>query len=458
LAINNYVPVLAEAGMLMIINFINSMSNAVMEHGDELIAAVENMINSMVYFALSAIQSIVEEIPLIGDKLGGVLEKAKNSVKDKMTTDEMANIGSEGARKLASKSGDFESSGSALGGAFTKGLTESTDEAALGGVGEKLLGSLDGLTGDFNTKGVEAMAGWGAGADSQTDAAAASADKVNDKALNRMKLARKKYVTEGGTGVKKIGEGMRDSKAVGEVRKAGENAGGKGVDGAKSKRKDFVSAGKDAASGYVEGINSKQSAVYSSGGNMAKWALMGTKERQNSNSPSKEFGKLGVDGGEGYIVGITSTLGDVRKATSKMAGTALDGMQSAITKINDLINQGDNYSPVIRPVVDLSGVAAGASQISGYFNSPTVSPYTDQVNAIVNGGVLGVTGQLNVASVKGNREVVDSIAEIRADIYDLNAAIRSMQLVLDTGATVGGIYQKMDAKLGQVQGYKGRNI
>ena len=141
-----------------------------------------------------------------------------------------------------------------------------------------------------------------------------------------------------------------------------------------------------------------------------------------------------------------------------MAESALDGMQSAITKINDLINQGDNYSPVIRPVVDLSGVAAGASQISGYFNSPTVSPYTDQVNAIVNGGVLGVTGQLNVASVKGNREVVDSIAEIRADIYDLNNAIRNMQLVLDTGATVGGIYQKMDAKLGQVQGYKGRNI
>ena len=53
---------------------------------------------------------------------------------------------------------------------------------------------------------------------------------------------------------------------------------------------------------------------------------------------------------------------------------------------------------------------------------------------------------------------MDSIAEIRADIYDLNSAIRSMQLVLDTGATVGGIYQKMDAKLGQVQGYKGRNI
>lgn len=452
------IPVIVNAGVELITHFIDAMANAIVVNSDKILTAINNLINSILYFALSAIQTILQEIPLIGDKLGGALETAKQSVKDKMSTDEMANIGSEGAKKLASKSGDFESSGSTLGGAFTKGLTESTDETALGGVGEKLLGSLDGLTGDFNTKGIEAMTGWGEGADSKTDSAAKSVDKVNDKALDKMKLARKKYVTEGGTGVKKIGEGMRDSKAVGEVRKAGENAGGKGAEGAKSKRKDFVSAGKDAASGYVEGINSKQSAVYSSGGNMAKWALMGTKERQKSNSPSKEFAKLGEDGGEGYVGGVLSTLSDIRKATSKMAGSALDGMQSAIGRINDLIGQGDNFTPVIRPVVDLSGVAAGASQISGYFNSPTVSPYTDQVNAIVNGGVLGVTGQLNVASVKGNREVVDSIAEIRADIYDLNNAIRNMQLVLDTGATVGGIYQKMDAKLGQVQGYKGRNI
>ena len=452
------IPIIVNAGVELITHFIDAMANAIVTNSDKILTAITNLVNSILYFVLNAIQSIVQEIPLIGNKLGGALETAKNSVKDKMSSDEMANIGSEGAKKLASKSGDFESSGSILGGAFTKGLTDSTDETVLGGVGEKLLGSLDGLTGDFNTKGVEAMTGWGAGADSKTDEAAKSVDNVNDKALDRMKLARKKYVTEGGTGVKKIGEGMRDSKAVGEVRKAGENAGGKGAEGAKSKRKDFVSAGKDAASGYVEGINAKQSAVYSSGGNMAKWALMGTKERQKSASPAKEFAKLGDYAGEGYVVGVMGTLSDVRKATSKMAGSALDGMQSAIGKINDLIGQGDNFSPVIRPVVDLSGVAASASQISGYFNSPTVSPYTDQVNAIVNGGVLGVTGQLNVASVKGNREVVDSIAEIRADIYDLNNAIRNMQLVLDTGATVGGIYQKMDAKLGQVQGYKGRNI
>ena len=452
------IPIIVNAGVELITHFIDAMANAIVVNSDKILTAINNLINSILYFALSAIQAILQEIPLIGDKLGGALEKAKNSVKDKMSTDEMANIGSEGAKKLASKSGDFESSGLTLGGAFTKGLEAGTNGDALGGLGEKVLGGLDGLTGDFNTKGTEAIGGWASGAESKTDSAAQAVDKVNSKSLDKLKLARKKYVTEGSTGVKKIGEGMRDGKAVGEVTKAGENAGKKGADGAKSKRKEFVSAGKDAASGYIEGIKSKQTAVSNAGGSMAKWALMGTKERQDSNSPSKEYAKLGVDGGEGYIVGITSTLGDVRKATGKMAGTALDGMQSAITKINDLINQGDNYSPVIRPVVDLSNVSASASQISGYFNNPTVAPYTDQVNAIVNGGVLGVTGQLNVASVKGNREVVDSIAEIRADIYDLNNAIRNMQLVLDTGATVGGIYQKMDAKLGQVQGYKGRNI
>ena len=134
-------------------------------------------------------------------------------------------------------------------------------------------------------------------------------------------------------------------------------------------------------------------------------------------------------------------------------------MESAIAKMLDLLNTSVDTSPVITPVFDLSRVGKSVGMLNsiiGNQNGVTIS----YVNGL--GASLQAIGNLQTPSSEpieiNNREVVEAVNNLGQRMDDIAERIENMQVVLDTGETVGGISTKLDEDFGRKEEYKRRNI
>ena len=86
---------------------------------------------------------------------------------------------------------------------------------------------------------------------------------------------------------------------------------------------DSYSKGCDFGKGYINGINYYVADAYTAGWALAHAASQGTKDGQDSGSPSKVTEKLGKWFGEGYEIGIDAETRNVVSAARGMANAAL---------------------------------------------------------------------------------------------------------------------------------------
>ena len=153
----------------------------------------------------------------------------------------------------------------------------------------------------------------------------------------------------------------------------------------------FNGAGSYVVEGFAAGITANTFKAEAAAAAMADAAYDAAKEALDVNSPSKVFRKLGKSVPEGFAVGIGMLGGVVKDAALGMTNTAINGTKSAIARISDAVNSDIDSQPTIRPVLDLSNVAAGASSINGMFKTPrlamsTAGEISTMMNVRQNGG------------------------------------------------------------------------
>jgi tape measure domain-containing protein len=193
----------------------------------------------------------------------------------------------------------------------------------------------------------------------------------------------------------------------------------KAVNAIKNKVSDFKSVGKDVIDGFVNGIKSGFNKVVTAGSDLGKKALQAAKNALKSKSPSKKFIQLGKDSDRGLIIGFKALSGKVANAAKGVATSALDSARKTISNISDIIGSDVDNQPIIRPVVDLSAVSAGASAIDGMFGmTPSVGVLSDlrSIGSMMNGNQNG-----------GNDDVVSAInklgktlGNLSGDTYNVN--------------------------------------
>ena len=117
-----------------------------------------------------------------------------------------------------------------------------------------------------------------------------------------------------------------------------------------------------------------------------------------------------------------------------------------------MVNSDIDTDPTIRPVIDLSDVTRGAGEINGLFGSgrsiDRAWRASAGINASISEGKSGITVQ--------NDDVVAELRSLRGEMAAMTERMERMQVVLDTGALVGGMAGPMDAALGQMAIRKGR--
>jgi hypothetical protein len=162
---------------------------------------------------------------------------------------------------------------------------------------------------------------------------------------------------------------------------------------------------------------------------------------------------------EGFIIGLKQMSGGVVSAAEDMGAGAIKGMSDAISNVSDLISNGVDAEPTIRPVLDLTNVQNGVHSMNGLFSNPYLSATSGLNVQGINANVGSMSRSLTENSGSGsNKDVVSEIKSLRDDVSMLGSAISKMKVVMDSGATVGAIETEIDQRMGARTAYKERRI
>lgn len=229
----------------------------------------------------------------------------------------------------------------------------------------------------------------------------------------------------------------------------------------------FYAAGAQMMNGLANGIRNNRSGAINAASSAASAALQAAQRTLQIHSPSRKFEWLGEMSDKGLANGFLKFVSYIIAAGRTVGNAAYSTLSGAMNQSMDFLNSGIDYTPTIRPVLDLSAVTSGMS---------TLDQTIQNGNYGLTAGFRGLNSQLmmnNLAAISQNRstmmenrvpkdltnrDVVNAIQTMGDQILTLREAIANMKVVTETGALVGQIETKIDQRLGIWSARKGRGV
>lgn len=218
----------------------------------------------------------------------------------------------------------------------------------------------------------------------------------------------------------------------------------------------FYGVGVQLMSGLANGINANRSAAINAAATTAAQALRRSRDVLGIHSPSKEFFEIGRYSVLGMSNGFTENSNLITNAAGEISDEAMNVIVDIVQRIQDMLDGNLEYTPTIRPVMDATNIQNGVSAINSMFGNRYLGSlgnidYVSRMRAD-RGNIINPIVEVD------NTNVVDAINNVGSRIDKLEAAMYNMQIQMDSNATVGQIYNKMDKRLGRQAKYKERGI
>lgn len=241
------------------------------------------------------------------------------------------------------------------------------------------------------------------------DSIVKTASSIANSAKNSVANKKSNFVTAGSSLMLGLAAGLRSSMGV--VASASGSAASAGASASRAYYSSFYSSGVYLVSGFAAGIRDNISSAASAAAQMASEASKAARSSLDINSPSKVFYRIGGFAGQGFV----NALVDYRKAAydagSNIGLSAREGLSRAIYKATEIVSNGIDNVPTIRPVLDLSAVRAGANEIGGILGMD---------HAIGLSGNLGAITTMMAQNQNGNSsDVVDAINRLGKKLNNL---------------------------------------
>lgn len=295
------IPDIIQAGILLMVAFINGMANGIRDNADKIMGAIHNLIGAIIEFVITALQWLLREIPGIGDKLASKLDGVKNKVREHFSGEDGAEIGREYTEGIASgvDSGtkDAEGSASSLSDTITSMLSNKSGEFTDTG---------NGLSMDF---------------------------------LEGFDI--------GGLGAANTASGVADTM----------------VDALEDKESDMRSAGGYLVSGLAKGIRDRKWDADNAANEVASSVIRKTRNALEVQSPSKVGMEIGKFWDMGQAMGMRQNIDIVEEAADEVANRPISSLRDALSRFSDLVMDEVDTNPVIRPVLDLSDIESKSGTI-----------------------------------------------------------------------------------------------
>lgn len=213
--------------------------------------------------------------------------------------------------------------------------------------------------------------------------------------------------------------------------------------------------GKQIVKGLTEGVQSEKSSFVDEITQLALAGVQAAKSTLDINSPSRVFREIGNYTGLGFVKGLQDYVDRSYAAGSEMAESAEGGLSGVLQTIADIVSGGFDMEPVIRPVLDLSAVSAGADALNNLFYSQRAVGLVGQA-AVAFEAQRGGSSQTTISV--DNDDVVAELRTLRGEMASMLERMEKLRVVLNTGALVGELAEPMDAALGQRSTQRGRGI
>lgn len=170
------------------------------------------------------------------------------------------------------------------------------------------------------------------------------------------------------------------------------------------------------------------------------------------NSPSKEMELVGKWSDKGLANGLLNSLHFVTDSAKTVGQTVLDSAKAGINSFMS-IDLNREITPRIAPVVSYAGIGP----MNGYQRFDTFNGYSRSMISSINALKDQKMNNIVTNKVKvDNAEVVSAITDLRKDVNGLKDSMSNLQVVMDTGATVGALAPGIDRELGKKNIMTGR--
>ena len=141
----------------------------------------------------------------------------------------------------------------------------------------------------------------------------------------------------------------------------------------KSKLSDMVNAGKDLVNGLAEGIKNHIAAAVEQAKQLALSVLNTIASVFDAHSDSRKMIEMGMFVDRGLAGGIAKFASLVVSSTEALGDKTLTGFESIISRISDSLNSDMDFNPTITPVLDMTAIEQGGSQIQNLLGVPKLN-------------------------------------------------------------------------------------
>lgn len=381
--LNMYLPVLVQAGFALMITFVNSIAETVRSQHDAMYEAGKNLFLALLEAMLDTLGHLatdlggfIMDIPayltgqkqLFADAGTQVATEAVTGAETSMQG--MQQAGQQGYEQLMAglQSGD-PSQMAAVFQPLTDGATESMDgigavseqgasefkapwenigaDIDLSSLGTSMTGSLEGV--DFGSVA--------AGKKSELLAPFQDTSEMSAAGLAQGEAASSGF--DQGASEMVQNADSKTSETVSSVSsyEGSANSAGYGV-------------GSNLGSGIYYGIDAWVGSVANKAAEMVRAAKAAADAEAASASPSKEMIKRGKWFGQGFEIGIRGMIPAVASTSADMVAAGKSAIGDSYSLMSDYVRRIDwDVNPTIRPVLDLTDVQSGMSQLQGIMST-----------------------------------------------------------------------------------------
>lgn len=242
-----------------------------------------------------------------------------------------------------------------------------------------------------------------------------------------------KYKSEGEKSGKSYADGLGGSSPKRKAADAGRAVSQSGNTAAGNVS--WSGAGTQCVNGFAGGISANAFKAKAAAAAMARAAKQAAEAALGVASPSKEFIKIGKYVDEGFVLGIKRFQNRVYKASSNMGESAINAVSDPMKKVYEILTTDFDMNPVITPVLDLSDISNGVSQMNRMLDTGAISTRVGYGISAMAGAAQAVSSittdnstqsyNINVYGTPG--QDVNQLADAVVDrIIDVNSRKASM--------------------------------
>lgn len=144
----------------------------------------------------------------------------------------------------------------------------------------------------------------------------------------------------------------------------------------KDRVEEFKDAAKHVISGFINGITDKIGDAVSAIKDFGSSVADALRDVFDINSPSRVSYDIAGYFGEGFINGLLAFSAGAVRVTKGIGTNVNNALSDSMSEIPNILNTNLDYEPVIKPILDLSNVKAGANQLYSMVGGAELSVQT----------------------------------------------------------------------------------